>query len=218
LRVTQIAVVATYFLAAWAKLRYGGPGWLTGSVLARAILRRGTDFADLIAPTPGALIAAQIGIVTFGAAQPAGVRAAGRWRYLTVAFFYSFHWMTIAMITISFAPHQVALLSFLPLERVRPVEWYAAGRAGYARRPASRQSRSTRLPPAERRAATGTHPHGCGLPSSRSFSTVARGPDGPHVMAIFTSRPMPSNVTRATGAGPRSTSGAVPWAGLQYTR
>ncbi len=123
LRVTQIAVVATYFLAAWAKLRYGGPGWLTGSVLARAILRRGTDFADLVAPIPGVLIAAQFGIVTFELLSPLVFVLKGRPRYLAVAFYYAFHWMTIAMITISFAPHQVALLSFLPLERVRPVAW-----------------------------------------------------------------------------------------------
>jgi hypothetical protein len=31
--------------------------------------------------------------------------------------------MTIATITISFVPHQVALTSFLPLERVRPIAW-----------------------------------------------------------------------------------------------
>ena len=40
-----------------------------------------------------------------------------------VAGFYAFHLMTFAMITISFVPHQVAMASFLPLERVRPVVW-----------------------------------------------------------------------------------------------
>src|SRR4051812_8297520 len=39
LRVTQIAVVCTYFLAAIAKLRFGGLDWVTSSVLARAIVR-----------------------------------------------------------------------------------------------------------------------------------------------------------------------------------
>ena len=123
LRVTQIAVVATYFLASWAKLRYGGPGWMTGSVLARAVLRRGTDLADLIAPIPFVLIAAQVGIMTFELLSPLIFVLKGRARYLAVAFFYSFHWLTIALITISFAPHQVALLSFLPLEKVRPLLW-----------------------------------------------------------------------------------------------
>jgi hypothetical protein len=123
LRVTQLAVVATYFLAAWAKLRYGGPGWMTGSVLARAILRRGTELGDLIAPIPGVLIAAQVGIVAFELLSPLVFVLRGRGRYAAVLFFYSFHWMTIATITISFMPQQVALTSFLPVERVRPVIW-----------------------------------------------------------------------------------------------
>ena len=70
LRVTQIAVICTYFLAAWAKLRFGGLDWLTGSVLARAIIRRGTDLADLIAQVPHLLIVAQFGIVAFELLSP----------------------------------------------------------------------------------------------------------------------------------------------------
>jgi hypothetical protein len=123
LRVTQIAVVCTYFLAAWAKVRFGGWEWATGSVLARAIMRRGTELADLIAPLPGALIGAQIGILAFELASPLIFVLRGRWRYLAVAYFYSFHVMTIAMITISFAPHLVAMTAFLPLERIRPIVW-----------------------------------------------------------------------------------------------
>jgi hypothetical protein len=117
LRVVQIAVVATYFLASWAKLRYGGPSWTTGSVLARAILRRGTDLADLIAPIPYLLIAAQIGIMAFELSSPLVFVVPEKWRVRVVGFFYSFHLVTFAMITISFAPHLVAMTSFLPLER-----------------------------------------------------------------------------------------------------
>ena len=123
LRVTQIAVVCTYFLASWAKLRFGGIEWMTGSVLARAILRRGTEFADLIAVVPGLLIAAQIGIMVFELTSPLVFVLRQRWRYAAIANFYAFHLMTIAMITISFAPHLVAMTSFLPLERVRPIAW-----------------------------------------------------------------------------------------------
>ena len=118
LRVIQIGVVGTYFLASWAKLRYGGPGWMTGSVLARAILRRGTQLAHWIAPIPGALIAAQIGIMVFELTSPLIFFLPQRWRLRAVACFYSFHLVTIATITISFAPHLVAMLSFLPLERM----------------------------------------------------------------------------------------------------
>jgi hypothetical protein len=123
LRVTQIAVVCTYFLSAWAKLRFGGLEWMTGSELARAIIRRGTDFADAVAQVPGLLIVAQVGIMTFELLSPLIFVLRERWRYAAVGFFYSFHAATIATITISFAPHLVALTSFLPLERVRPTCW-----------------------------------------------------------------------------------------------
>jgi hypothetical protein len=123
LRVTQVAAVCTYFLAAWAKLRFGGIDWMTSSVLARAIIRRGTDLADVIAGVPYLLIAAQLGIVAFELTSPLIFVLPERWRYRAVAFFYSFHAVTFAMITISFAPHLAALTAFLPLERVRPVAW-----------------------------------------------------------------------------------------------
>ncbi len=123
LRVTQIAVVCTYFLAAWAKLRFGGLDWMTSSVLARAIIRRGTDLADLIAGVPYLLIIAQFGIVAFELASPAIFFLRPRWRTYVVAFFYSFHVVTFATITISFAPHLAAITSFLALEKVRPVVW-----------------------------------------------------------------------------------------------
>lgn len=129
LRVTQLAVVCTYFLAALAKLRFGGLDWMTSSVLARAIIRRGTDLADLIAGVPGLLIAAQIGIIAFELASPAIFFLKPRWRGYAVAFLYSFHLVTFATITISFAPHLAAITSFLELEKVRPVVWVRGFRA-----------------------------------------------------------------------------------------
>ena len=123
LRVTQVAVICTYFLAAWAKLRFGGPHWVTSSVLAQAIIRRGTPPADLIAQVPGLLIVSQAGIVAFELLSPLIFLVPRRFRGWVVAYFYSFHLATFATITISFAPHLVAMTSFLPLERVRPVVW-----------------------------------------------------------------------------------------------
>jgi hypothetical protein len=123
LRVTQIAVICTYFLAAWAKLRIGGPHWFTSSVLAQAIIRRGTPLADLIASVPGLLIVSQIGIISFELLSPLIFAVPRRLRGWVVAFFYTFHLMTFATITISFMPHLIALTSFLPLERVRPIVW-----------------------------------------------------------------------------------------------
>jgi hypothetical protein len=136
LRVTQIAVICTYFLAAWAKLRFGGVDWVTSSVLARAIIRRGTDLADLIALVPHLLIVAQAGIIAFELASPLIFALPQRWKNRAVAFFGSFHLATFATITISFLPHLVAMTSFLPLEKVRPVCWargFAARRRGQVR-------------------------------------------------------------------------------------
>jgi len=123
LRITQIAVICTYFLAAWAKFRFGGLEWLTGSVLARAIIRRGTELADLVAQVPYLLIVAQFGIIAFELLSPVVFLVSDRWRRAVVAFFYSFHLVTISTITISFAPHLVAMASFLSLERIRPIHW-----------------------------------------------------------------------------------------------
>ncbi|MFG1776339.1 HTTM domain-containing protein [Micromonospora sp. NPDC049048] len=158
LRVTQIAVICTYFLAAWAKLRFGGLDWLTGSVLARAILRRGTELADLIASVPYLLIVAQFGIVAFELLSPVVFLLRERWRLATVGFFYSFHLITMATITISFAPHLAAMTAFLPLERVRPVVW--------ARRLLTRRGRDT-APPAG------------GTPALAGQASAAGRPDGP---------------------------------------
>jgi hypothetical protein len=123
LRVTQIAVICTYFLASWAKLRIGGPHWMTSSVLAQAIIRRGTPPADLIASVPGLLIVSQFGIIAFEMLSPVVFLVPQRLRGWVVAFFYTFHLATFATITISFMPHLIAMTSFLPLEKVRPIVW-----------------------------------------------------------------------------------------------
>ena len=42
---TTLAVVATYFLSAFAKLRFGGLDWVNGATLTRAVVRRGTPLS-----------------------------------------------------------------------------------------------------------------------------------------------------------------------------
>jgi hypothetical protein len=123
LRITQLAVVATYFFSTWAKMRFGGVGWLTSATLERAIIRRGTAVTDLLTSQHWILVAAQFGIVAFELSSPIVFFVGRRLRYLIVAFFYSFHVMVFATITISFAPHLAAMTSFLPLEKLRPIEW-----------------------------------------------------------------------------------------------
>jgi len=123
LRATQLAVVATYFLAAWAKLRFGGLEWITSATLTWAIIRRGTALGDLLLAAPWLLIAGQAGIIGFELLSPLIFSLRERWRYAAVGFLYSFHLVSFATITISFMPHLAAMTSFLPLERVRPVVW-----------------------------------------------------------------------------------------------
>jgi hypothetical protein len=61
LRCVQLAVVATYLLAAVAKFRFGGLEWATGATLSRAILRRGSFLADPLLDVPWLLVAMQWG-------------------------------------------------------------------------------------------------------------------------------------------------------------
>jgi hypothetical protein len=123
LRVTQLAVVATYFLAAWAKLRFGGIEWLWGTTLTWAIIRRGTIFSNWMLDVPVLLKASQVAIVLFELTSPIIFFVSERVRRWIVAYFYGFHVAVSLAITITFAPHLVAMTSFLPLERLRPVEW-----------------------------------------------------------------------------------------------
>lgn len=116
-----LAVVATYTLAAVAKLRFGGLDWVDGATLTRAVLRRGTVLSDPLLDVPWLLHLAQYGMLAmeFLVAPLLLVR----WRdprrtHLLALGFLGFHLMTFAMITIIFLPHCVALLALLPLERL----------------------------------------------------------------------------------------------------
>lgn len=126
LRVTQLAVVATYFLAAFAKLRYGGLAWLTGATLTRAVIRRGTFLSDWMLDAPGWLVGMQVFIVVFELTSPVVLFLPERQQRRVVGLLYLFHAGTYAAITIAFWPHLVAMTAFLPLERV--TGWLAAGR------------------------------------------------------------------------------------------
>ncbi|MGH2757372.1 MAG: HTTM domain-containing protein [Actinomycetota bacterium] len=123
IRCIQIAVVLTYFLATFAKLRFGGLEWVNGATLMRAVLRRGTVLVDpLTVENPWILHAYQYFIVAFELASPLMLlqNAVGRF-YVKLAF--AFHALTYASITIIFLPHVVCLLTFLPLERVKAPSW-----------------------------------------------------------------------------------------------
>ncbi|HEX2240703.1 MAG TPA: HTTM domain-containing protein, partial [Actinomycetota bacterium] len=117
LRCIQIAVVLTYFLAAFAKFRFGGLEWLTGATLTRAVIRRGTWLASPLAEYPVLLQAFQYLIVLFELSSPL-LLARGRIGRVFLGGAFAFHVLTYASITIIFLPHVVCLLAFLPLERI----------------------------------------------------------------------------------------------------
>jgi hypothetical protein len=124
LRMTQFGVIATYFLAAWAKLRFGGIAWLTGATITRAVVRRGTWIADELVQVPNLMVVSQFGIMAFELFSPLLLILPPKWRVRAIAGCYAFHLTVMATITISFLPHQVAMASFLPLEKVRlPGRW-----------------------------------------------------------------------------------------------
>ena len=129
LSMVALAVVATYVLAAVAKIRFGGWDWVDGATLTRAVLRRSTPLSEPLLDVPEVLHAAQYGIMVMELAVAPLLLV--RWHdprvtWLLALGFLGFHLMTFAMITIIFLPHCVALLAFLPLERLVPRERVAA--------------------------------------------------------------------------------------------
>jgi hypothetical protein len=119
IRCIQIGVVATYFLAAFAKLRFGGIEWVNGATLMRAVIRRGTFLGDPLEDLPWVLVAAQYWIMIFELASPLlfiSGRVGHAWWWISVIF----HVVTFATIGIIFLPHLVCLLSFRRLERFDP--------------------------------------------------------------------------------------------------
>ena len=130
IRWIQVAVVFTYFGSVFAKLRFGGLNWATGSTLMRAVIRRGTSLADPFVNHPAVLRAAQFVLMAFETASPLLLVGGliGRVMLITAV---AFHLVTFAGIEIMFWPHVLCLLAFVPLERLDPRAWLAnaTGRA-----------------------------------------------------------------------------------------
>ncbi|MGY1706346.1 MFS transporter permease [Geodermatophilus sp. SYSU D00697] len=114
-----VTVMLTYFLAAWAKMRFGGWDWATGSTLARAIVRRGTVLSDWTLEIPGLLVAAQWAMLVLEFLAPLMLLVwSNRARVVLVVFLLGFHVAVFASVKIIFLPHCIAILSILPWERV----------------------------------------------------------------------------------------------------
>jgi hypothetical protein len=113
-----VTVMLTYFFAAWAKIRFGGWDWPTGSTLTRAVLRRGTPLSDWTLEVPWLLTAAQWMMLILELASPLILLVrSDRARIALVLFLIGFHVMVFAGVTIIFLPHCIAILSILPWER-----------------------------------------------------------------------------------------------------
>jgi hypothetical protein len=113
-----VAVMLTYFLAAWAKVRFGGWDWPTGATLARAVIRRGTPLSEWTLGFPWLLVTMQWVMIVLEALAPLMLLVRrDRTRVALVVFLLGFHLMVYAGVTIVFLPHCVAILSLLPWER-----------------------------------------------------------------------------------------------------
>jgi S-formylglutathione hydrolase FrmB len=120
LRCIQIGVIATYVLSAWAKLRFAGLDWANGGVMTWAILRRGTSFGRHALDHPQLLHIGQWLAFAAEFFSPVVLFLRGRLLYLAVASMFAFHLFNEAALRISFLPHVICILAFLPLERIWP--------------------------------------------------------------------------------------------------
>jgi hypothetical protein len=139
LRCIQAAVVATYALAAWAKFRLGGPDWVNSAVLTWAILRRGTILGTPLLHFPALLHLGQWLMLGAEMCSPIVLFLRGRLVYLAVAAMLMFHLVSEATISISFLPHVLCIMAFLPIERLSGLaaqwrgRWFPAPSAAGAR-------------------------------------------------------------------------------------
>jgi hypothetical protein len=113
-----VTVMLTYFLAAWAKMRFGGWDWATGSTITRAVIRRGTVLSEWTLDVPGLLTASQWAMLVLEFAAPLMLLVrSDRARVALVVFLLGFHLMVFGGLRIIFLPHCVAILSIVPWER-----------------------------------------------------------------------------------------------------
>jgi hypothetical protein len=118
LRCIQVAVVATYFLSSWAKVRDGGLHWANGAVLTWALLRRQTPLGTHLLHHPTLVHLSQWGGIIAEFCSPVVLFLRGRWVYLAVVGMLTFHLYSQLTLRISFLPHVLCVLSFLPLELI----------------------------------------------------------------------------------------------------
>lgn len=124
LKCIQIAVIATYFLSAIAKIRLGGrwdlTAWPNSSILLWAIIRRPNGLGQFLLPYPGLLHAMQWFSFVAELASVVVLWLRGRQLLFAAIFWLGFHVFTVTMLYIHFAPTVICWLAFAPLERFVP--------------------------------------------------------------------------------------------------
>jgi hypothetical protein len=145
LRCVQVGVVATYFLSALAKMRFGGWGWAAGATFTWAFVRRGTGLAQLMLQWPWLVSASQWALLALETVSPALLFLRGRLLYAGVAAFAGFHLTTWLLIRIHFLPLVVCLAAFLPLERLVAERRAARPRPASGRLPAAQEGQASAI-------------------------------------------------------------------------
>jgi hypothetical protein len=118
LRCVQVAVVSTYFLSAWAKMRWGGWNWATGATTYWAVERRGNGLSKQLLDYPDLLRYGQTFMLAAEFLSPLMLFLRRWWLLAAVLFWTGFHVITYFILGIHFLPTMVCLLAFLPLEKV----------------------------------------------------------------------------------------------------
>ena len=97
LRCVHVAIVLTYFLAAWAKIRFGGWNWPTGATLERALIRRKTEFSSWLLDKPEFLVPLQWAMIIGELSSPLVLLArSDKTRTLIAFILWGFHLMVFA--------------------------------------------------------------------------------------------------------------------------
>jgi hypothetical protein len=117
LSTVQVSFVLTYFLAGATKLLVGGFGWVTSTTIERAIARRGTMFGDVLLRIPWVIVPMQFAILVWELTSPLMLLRNRLGRFYVYSAIV-FHVASLIGITIYFRSHLVAVIAFLPLERV----------------------------------------------------------------------------------------------------
>ena len=119
LRTVQVVFVAAYPLSALSKIQKSGWLWANQATFARAIIRRGTWFGNLMVHQGFLLKVGQWAFISLEVVSVLALwRSRPRVQRATLIGILGLHVFTWLAISIHFLPHSICLTAFLPLERL----------------------------------------------------------------------------------------------------